>query len=175
MGRKGDTPDSFTTFQYPALFALSLAIIDILFVAAMFRETLPLERRVRFHGRHYVGWYTLHHTYVCTNALLIHWILTVSVTSWTYVVELYCILLTEYMTTLIKHQCMLSLASFPGLPRFLFFGLHFCFHVLYWTQTEEQKTGEAWEQGYVVRLQRVSSYFCTLAPVQNKYDCNACY
>ena len=62
MGRKGDTPDSFTTFQYPALFALSLAIIDILFVAAMFRETLPLERRVRFHGRHYVGWHTLHHT-----------------------------------------------------------------------------------------------------------------
>ena len=50
MGRKGDTSDSFTTFQYPALFALSLAIIDILFVAAMFRETLPLERRVRYSG-----------------------------------------------------------------------------------------------------------------------------
>ena len=50
MGRKSDTSDSFTTFQYPALFALSLAIIDILFVAAMFRETLPLERRVRYSG-----------------------------------------------------------------------------------------------------------------------------
>ena len=27
-----------------------------------------------------------------------------------------------------------------------------CFCVLYWTQTEEQKTGEAWEWGYIVLL-----------------------
>ena len=73
MGRKGDTPDSFTTFQYPALFALSLAIIDILFVAAMFRENTASGEKGE------VPWATLCRVahfapYVCTNALLIHWI-----------------------------------------------------------------------------------------------------
>ena len=40
--------DSFKMYQYPACFALSLAIIDILFVAKMFQETLPSEMRVSF-------------------------------------------------------------------------------------------------------------------------------
>ena len=46
LGRQGGAVDSFTTFQYPALFALTLAAIDILFVATLFRESLPPERRV---------------------------------------------------------------------------------------------------------------------------------
>ena len=55
--------------------------------------------------------------------------------------------------------CTQYIASFPGLPRFLFFGLRSIIHgsgrarVLYWTQTEEQKTGEAWERGYTVYQQ----------------------
>ena len=39
--------DSFRMYQYPACFALSLAIIDIIFIAKMFQETLPPEKRVR--------------------------------------------------------------------------------------------------------------------------------
>jgi len=45
LGRQSGAVDSFTTFQYPALFALTLATIDILFVATLFRESLPPERR----------------------------------------------------------------------------------------------------------------------------------
>ena len=57
---------------------------------------------------------------------------------------------------------VVTLASFPGLPVFCSsviihesrraakneFSALFHFRVLYWTQTKEQKTGKAWEQGY---------------------------
>ena len=38
------------------------------------------------------------------------------------------------------------IASFPGLSRFTLFR----FRVLYWMQTEEQKTGETWEWVYLL-------------------------
>ena len=37
---------SFTMFQYPALFSLAMATIDIILMTVLFKETLPLERRV---------------------------------------------------------------------------------------------------------------------------------
>ena len=40
-----------------------------------------------------------------------------------------------------------------------FFAL-FRFRVLYWTQTDEQKTGEAWERGYKRRACAVPIYAC---------------
>ena len=46
LGRsEGET--TFTMFQYPALFSLSMAALTILITLAFFKESLPLERRVR--------------------------------------------------------------------------------------------------------------------------------
>ena len=47
-----------------------------------------------------------------------------------------------------------------------FFAL-FHFRLLYWTQTDEQKTGEAWERGYKRRACVVPIYACA---EQRKYD-----
>ncbi len=38
---------SFTMFQYPALFSLCMAALSIVIILTLFKETLPLERRVR--------------------------------------------------------------------------------------------------------------------------------
>ena len=37
---------SFTMFQYPALFSLTMATIDIVLMLVFFKETLPKEKRV---------------------------------------------------------------------------------------------------------------------------------
>lgn len=37
---------SFTMFQYPALFSLTMATIDIVLMMLLFKETLPREKRV---------------------------------------------------------------------------------------------------------------------------------
>lgn len=47
LGKKTSATGSFTTFQYPALFALALAIADIIFLLIAYKETLPKEKRVR--------------------------------------------------------------------------------------------------------------------------------
>ena len=39
--------DSFDAFQFPALFAFVMAVVDIVIIAALFKETLPPEQRVR--------------------------------------------------------------------------------------------------------------------------------
>ena len=46
----------------------------------------------------------------------------------------------------------LQLASFPGLPRFLFFGLR----SVYYTERKlkKQKTEEAWKRGYLAMQSR---------------------
>ena len=41
--------DSLHAFQLPALFAFLMATADIVIIAALFRETLPAEQRVRTH------------------------------------------------------------------------------------------------------------------------------
>ncbi len=46
MGKNYGEAGSFTMFQYPAVFALTLAVLDIVFIAAFFTETLPLQNRV---------------------------------------------------------------------------------------------------------------------------------
>ena len=43
---KANNGSSFTMFQYPALFSLTMATIDIILVVLLFKETLPQERRV---------------------------------------------------------------------------------------------------------------------------------
>ena len=45
LGR-GDGPPTFLTFQYPALFSLTMALLDVALVAMVFTESLPVERRV---------------------------------------------------------------------------------------------------------------------------------
>ena len=50
--------DSFTIFQYPALFALSLSLLDIALLVFAFPETLPEEKRARSLGHGMLG--TLH-------------------------------------------------------------------------------------------------------------------
>ena len=67
------------------------------------------------------------------------------------------------------HPPIQHIALFPGLPRFLFFGLRayvlyslvpspplffalFRFRVLYWTKSKNKKTGEAWERGYTTHM-----------------------
>ena len=37
---------SFSMFQYPALFSLTMATIDIILMLVLFKETLPEEKRV---------------------------------------------------------------------------------------------------------------------------------
>ena len=43
--------DPFTVFQYPALFALTLSLLDILLLVFAFPETLPVEKRARSLGQ----------------------------------------------------------------------------------------------------------------------------
>jgi hypothetical protein len=43
---KDSNGSSFTMFQYPALFSLTMATLDIILMVLLFKETLPLERRV---------------------------------------------------------------------------------------------------------------------------------
>ncbi len=43
-----DEASSFTAFQYPALFALAMATIDVVFLMVFFQESLLDERRVSF-------------------------------------------------------------------------------------------------------------------------------
>ena len=43
---KTEGVSSFTTFQYPAMFALSLSLLNIILVTAVFRESLPHKQRV---------------------------------------------------------------------------------------------------------------------------------
>lgn len=45
LGKEGNGSSS-TMFQYPALFSLTMATLDILLMVLLFKETLPLERRV---------------------------------------------------------------------------------------------------------------------------------
>ena len=45
LGKEGNG-SSFTMFQYPALFSLTMATLDIILMVLLFKETLPLERRV---------------------------------------------------------------------------------------------------------------------------------
>ena len=45
LGR-GDGPPTFLTFQYPAIFALTMSIIDVALIAMLFKESLPVQRRV---------------------------------------------------------------------------------------------------------------------------------
>ena len=48
LGRQGaGNADSFTAFQYPAIFALTMAVIDVVFLLIAFQETLPGDKRVR--------------------------------------------------------------------------------------------------------------------------------
>ena len=44
-GKSMALDNSFTAFQYPAIFALSLVLLDILLVVLVFPETLPAEKR----------------------------------------------------------------------------------------------------------------------------------
>ena len=46
LGRRHGEEGSFAMFQYPALFSLTLALLDIAFIAAFFIESLPPQRRV---------------------------------------------------------------------------------------------------------------------------------
>ncbi len=39
--------EGFLTFQYPAIFALSMAILNVIIVVVFFKESLPQEQRVR--------------------------------------------------------------------------------------------------------------------------------
>lgn len=48
LGRSSYT-DSFDAFQFPALFAFLMAVADIVIIAALFKESLPPERRVHTH------------------------------------------------------------------------------------------------------------------------------
>ena len=43
--------DPFTVFQYPALFSLTLALLDIALLVFAFPETLPTEKRARAMGQ----------------------------------------------------------------------------------------------------------------------------
>ena len=43
---KESNGSSFTMFQYPALFSLTMATIDIVLMVLLFKETLPPEKRV---------------------------------------------------------------------------------------------------------------------------------
>ena len=43
--------DSFTVFQYPALFALAMAVLDIALLVSVFPETLPVEKRAQSLGQ----------------------------------------------------------------------------------------------------------------------------
>ena len=43
---KASNGSSFTMFQYPALFSLTMATLDIILMVLFFKETLPPERRV---------------------------------------------------------------------------------------------------------------------------------
>lgn len=45
LGR-GSGPLTFLMFQYPAFFALSMAILDIVLIAVAFTESLPCDKRV---------------------------------------------------------------------------------------------------------------------------------
>jgi MFS family permease len=47
--------DSFTVFQYPALFALTLSLLAILLLLSAFPETLPPEKRARSLGQGVLG------------------------------------------------------------------------------------------------------------------------
>lgn len=46
---KESNGSSFTMFQYPALFSLTMATLDIILMVLLFKETLPPERRVSQH------------------------------------------------------------------------------------------------------------------------------
>lgn len=50
--------DSFDAFQFPALFAFLMAVADIVIIAALFKESLPPERRVHKHT--HVHAHTIH-------------------------------------------------------------------------------------------------------------------
>ena len=48
LGRSGsDGVQSLSSFQYPALFAFSLALLDIILLLLFMPETLPPQKRVR--------------------------------------------------------------------------------------------------------------------------------
>lgn len=51
----GGERDAFTVFQYPALFALVLGLLDILLVAFALPETLPVEKRAKSLGQGVLG------------------------------------------------------------------------------------------------------------------------
>lgn len=50
-GKSVGVGDSFTTFQYPALFALTLALLDVALLVCVFPETLPVEKRAHSLGQ----------------------------------------------------------------------------------------------------------------------------
>lgn len=50
-GKSMGVEGSFLTFQYPALFALTLALLDVALLAFLFPETLPVEKRARSLGQ----------------------------------------------------------------------------------------------------------------------------
>ena len=50
-GKSVGVGDSFTAFQYPALFALTLALLDVALLVCVFPETLPVEKRARSLGQ----------------------------------------------------------------------------------------------------------------------------
>lgn len=58
LGKQEGSVASFSAFQYPALFSLTLAIIDFLFMVVTFQETLPSESRAKSLGHGIMG--TIH-------------------------------------------------------------------------------------------------------------------
>lgn len=42
---KGEGPSTFLTYQYPAVFALSLALLNLLLVIVFYKESLPIKQR----------------------------------------------------------------------------------------------------------------------------------
>ena len=60
---KESNGSSFTMFQYPALYSLTMARIDIVVMVLLFKETLPPERRV---SQSHCFFFTLDH---CKNIL----------------------------------------------------------------------------------------------------------
>eukprot|EP00731_Ephydatia_muelleri_P020974 Em0013g701a len=50
-GSKDISGDSYTMFQYPAIFSLLLSLLDVLFIALMLKETLSESKRAQSFGK----------------------------------------------------------------------------------------------------------------------------